>query len=186
MPAPVCFEPGPRFAAGSGVPRGRSPLGCVPEEGSERSLDELGKRPTSASSAERTSRPFTYSSQHATFVCTNYAFHRSYRLRNCCTRNFGKLICGRVGNPRERGYFSTLWGANSCAACPRRFDLCPVPALPLEAGFQGGAAPLGVPIGKAAKKRFAMGMRNGRLIHVRQSAIRVRLPIPFRARRPYV
>ena len=61
----------------------------------------------------------------------------------------------------------------------------PVPALPPEAGFQGGAAPLGVPWGEAAKKRFAMGMSlgNGQLPRALQSAIRVRLPIPFRARR---
>ena len=118
----------------------------------------------------------------------NYAFMGSDRLKKRCTRNFGKLICGRVGNPRERGYFSTLWGANSCAACPRRFDLCPVPALPLGAGFQGGAAPLGVPLEEAAKKRFAMGMslENGQLPRALYSAIRVRFPIPFGARRPYV
>ena len=64
VPAPGCFGPGPRFAAGSGVPRGRSPLGSVLEEGNERALrevDELRKRPTSAISAERNLRPFAYS-----------------------------------------------------------------------------------------------------------------------------
>ena len=121
-------------------------------------------------------------------VCMNYAFMGSDRLKKRCTRNFGKLICAPVDNPRERGYFSTLWGSYPCAFCPPLFDLCLVPALPLEAGFQGGAAPLGVPLGEAAKKRFTMGMSlgNGQLIHVRQSANRVRLHIPVRERRPYV
>ena len=123
-------------------------MGVSQKDRSERALrdvDELGKRPTSASSVERNSRPFAYSFWGVTPVFVNYSSICAVRLKKRCTRNFGKLICGRVGNPRERGYFSTLWGANSCAPCPRRFDLCPVPALPLEAGFQGGAAPLGVP-----------------------------------------
>ena len=49
VPIPINFVPVPRFAAGSGVPRGRSPLGCAPCGGSEKALrdgDELGKRPT--------------------------------------------------------------------------------------------------------------------------------------------
>ena len=74
-------------------------------------------------------------------------------------------------------------GESMRSVCTRRFGLKSVPALPLEAGFQGGAAPLGVLWRGAAKKRFAMGMSlgNGQLIHVRQSAIRIRLPIPFGA-----
>ena len=94
--APDCFESGPRFAAGSRVPRGRSPLGCIPEGGSEKrgvNGDELGKRPTYERSTERNSRPFAYSFQGATPVCTNYAFHHSDRPRTRCARNFGKLIC---------------------------------------------------------------------------------------------
>ena len=64
VPAPGCFGPGPRFAAGSGVPRGRSPLGCALRGGNEKALrdgDELGKRPTYERSTERNSRPFAYS-----------------------------------------------------------------------------------------------------------------------------
>ena len=65
--------------------------------------------------------------------------------------------------------------------------MCPVPALPPGAGFQGGAAPLGVPLREAAKECSDVDeLGNGQLMSGRQSAIRVRLPIPFRARRPYV
>ena len=35
--------------------------------------------------------------------------------------------------------------------------VCPVPALPLEAGFQGGAAPLGVSQRKAAMETAMLG-----------------------------
>ena len=141
---------GSRFAAGSGVPRGRSPLGCVQEEGSDRSLrevDELGKRPTSERSRERNSRLFAYSFQSVTTVCMNYAFRHSYRLRKRCTRNSGKLICARVDNPREHNVGTLCGDAFTRGVIPRRATLSPVPALPLEAGFQGGAAPLGVPWG---------------------------------------
>ena len=74
------------------------------------------------------------------------------------------------------------------AVIPRRAVLSPVPALPLEAGFQGGAAPLGVPRVEAAKKRFSMGMSlgNGQLMSGRQSAIYALLLVPFRERRPCV
>ena len=81
-------------------------MGVSLEDRSEKALDAvdgLGKRPTSVSSAERNSRPYAYSFQGVAPVRMNYAFHHLYKLRKRCTRNFGKLICGRVGNPRERG-----------------------------------------------------------------------------------
>ena len=131
VPAPGCFGPGPRFAARSGVPRGRSPLGCVPEGGGERSLDELGKRPTSVSSAERKSRTFAYSSQYVTSVCMFYTFLCSDMPRKRCTRYFARLICALVDNPRRR---RRALGACPCAACPPHFALRPFPALSPEAG----------------------------------------------------
>ena len=103
-PTPGCCAPGPRFAARSGVPRGRSPLGCVLEGGSEKALrdgDELGKRPTYSRSTERNSRAFAYYSREVMPVCINYAFHYSYWPRYRCARKSGKLICGRVGNPSD-------------------------------------------------------------------------------------
>ena len=66
-----------------------------------REVDELGKRPTSAGSVERNSRPLTYSFWGATPVCMNYAFMGSDRLKKRCTRNFGKLICALVGNEND-------------------------------------------------------------------------------------
>ena len=53
--------------------------------------------------------------------------------------------CVFVDNPVSAATLTRSGGVNPCAACLRRFALCPPPALPLEAGFQGGAAPLGVP-----------------------------------------
>ena len=69
------------------------------------------------------------------------------------------------------------------AVIPRRAALRPVPALPLGAGFQGGAAPLGVSLRTAAKDRSTalMSLGNSPLQRGLQSAIRARLSILFRA-----
>ena len=69
-------------------------------------MNKLGKRPTSAGDGERSSRPFGYSFQGETPVCTNYAFQYSDRPRKRCTRKFGKVICACEDDPRERGDFN--------------------------------------------------------------------------------
>ena len=47
---------------------------------------ELGKRPTSARSTERNSRPFAYSFHGVASVCPIYALMGSDRLRKRCAR----------------------------------------------------------------------------------------------------
>ena len=182
VPAPGCLVPGPCIAARSGVPRGRSPLGCVQKDRSERVLrdgDELGKRPTYPRSTERNSRSLAYSSQYATFVCTNYAFHYSYRLRKRCTRNSARLICAPVDNPASEAT-STRYGERIRAHCARAGLLYARSRFAARSGVPRGADLLGVSWGEAAKDRSARStsLGNGQLPRALYSAIRTRLPIP--------